>query len=212
MTSQPILARPPRLATWLVNLFSPADRAESILGDLHEEFRQIGSKAGADVARDWYWRQSLRAIAHLAGGGFRGAPWSTTGAIIGGFLLLRFAHRLPDRLLTVLTDKYLMYWSDHFSTYLWLLRAMSVEYLMGSLFTGCVFALAARGLEMVATVTLALILGAMTTAGVVWFVAHSGDVLFLWKLPWFFADPVSIVLGGIIVRQLRSAAATRASA
>jgi hypothetical protein len=204
--------QPPRLAVWAVNLFAPADQAESILGDLHEEFLQVGSKSGVDVARSWYWRQSLRTIAQLAGAGFRGAPWSTAAAVVAGFLLLRFVHGMTDKLLTVVTDKYLMYWSNHFQAYLWVLKGLPLEYLLGSLFTGCVVGLAAKGREMVATITLALILCAMIAAGVVWLVAHTGDASFLWNLPWFFTDPATIVMGGVITRKLRSNAAIRVSA
>lgn len=204
--------KPPRLAVWAVNLFAPTDQAESILGDLHEEFSQVGSKSGSYVARSWYWHQSLWTIAHLAGGGFRGAPWSTAATVIAGFLLLRFAHGLPDELLTVVTDKYLMYWSNHFQAYLWVLKGLPLEYLMGSLFTGCVVGLAAKGREMIATMTQALILCAMSAAGAVWLLAQTGDASFFWNLPWFFTDPAAIVIGGVIARKLRSGAATRVSA
>jgi hypothetical protein len=37
--------RPPHLATWLVELFASVGQAESILGDLHEEFSEIASRA-----------------------------------------------------------------------------------------------------------------------------------------------------------------------
>jgi hypothetical protein len=200
------------LASWAVNLFTPVEQAESILGDLHEEFWQVESKSGGDVARNWYWRQSLRTIAHLAGGGFRAAPWSTAAAVIAGLLLLRFVHGLPDKLLTVVTDKYLMYWSNHFQAYLWVLKVLPLEFLLGSLCTGCIVGLAAKGREMIATITLALILCAMGAAGAVWLVAYTGDASFLWNLPWFFTDPVAIVMGGVIARKLRSNAATRVSA
>jgi hypothetical protein len=54
--------RPPRLAAWLVNLFASVEDAESILGDLHEEFSDIVSKSGVVPARRWYWRQSVKTI------------------------------------------------------------------------------------------------------------------------------------------------------
>lgn len=60
MTSQAHFVRPPRTATWLVNLFTPADAGESILGDLFEEFSHIASNSGVAVARRWYWRQSVK--------------------------------------------------------------------------------------------------------------------------------------------------------
>lgn len=213
MTRQLNSKKPPRMASWAVRLFASADQAESILGDLHEEFLQIGSKSGAVAARRWYWRQALTTIVHLAGSGVCGAPLATAGAVIGGFFLLRFAHGLPDKMLTVLTDKYLMYWSSHFPAYLWLLKAISIEYLLGSLITGCIIALAARGREMIATMLLALVLCALTTAGVFWALANlPGAYSLLWNLPWFYSDPLAIVIGGLIVRRLRSASATRVSA
>src|SRR2546429_4997347 len=63
--------RPPSIAARLVSLFGSADQAESILGDLEEEFSDIASKSAAASARRWYWRQSLKTIAQLAGAGVR---------------------------------------------------------------------------------------------------------------------------------------------
>src|SRR5580704_14470195 len=97
MMSQDSPVQPPRLAAWLLELFVSDKRAESIAGDLVEEFSELASKSGVAAARSWYWRQSGRAIAHLIGNGFRVAPWSTAGTVIGGFLLLRFGLLLPGR-------------------------------------------------------------------------------------------------------------------
>jgi hypothetical protein len=80
MTSQPDSIQPPRIAAWLVNLFSASQEAESILGDLHEEFSDLRSRSSDAFARNWYWRQSVKTIAHLMGAGFRVAPWSTSGS------------------------------------------------------------------------------------------------------------------------------------
>ncbi len=204
--------RPPHLAEMAVNLFAPAEQAESILGDLREEFSQVGSKSGREIARRWYWRQSLLTIVQLAGSGFRSEPWSTAAVLIAGFLLLRTVHRLPGLALDVLTDRYLMYWSNHFHAYLWLLKGLWLEYLMGSLFTGCVIALVAKRREMAATMTLALILSAMAIVGTVWAVVITADTSYLWNLPWSFADPFTIVVGGVIVRMHRSSAKTQSTA
>ena len=64
-------------------------------------------------------------------------------------------------------------------------------------------ALAAKGREMVAVVTLALIFCPMTGAALVWVAVH-GHIEGEWML-WSCADPVAIVVGGLIVRTLRSA-------
>jgi hypothetical protein len=45
MTSPSFSIQPPRLAVWLVNLFTVSDNAEAIMGDLLEEFSQIAHQA-----------------------------------------------------------------------------------------------------------------------------------------------------------------------
>lgn len=193
---------PPRIATWLVNLFT-ATNDEAIVGDLHEEFAEVASRSGIGVARNWYWRQSLRTIADLAAGGFCGAPWSTSGATIGGFLLLRFAHGLLGKLLSAVTDRYLMYWSSHFQAYLWVLKAQFPAYLLTSLLVGCMVALVAKKREMIATIALGITLCAMILIGYLSALAQTGDLNFLWNLPWAFSDPLAIIMVGIFVRRLR---------
>jgi hypothetical protein len=197
-----------RLAEWLVNLFAPFDEAESILGDLQEEFSQIRSSAGVGSARRWYSRQMRKTVAHLFFSSLRTSP-STWAAVIGGLLLLRLTHSAPDWLLSELTDKYLTYWSNHFAAYLWLLRVIWIAYLAASLFTGCMVAILARGREMVATSTLGLILFAMAVVASLSIATATGHFLSFWGLATAFGDPVAIILGGIIVRQHRSAAAIR---
>ncbi len=210
MTSHAAPLQPPQLATWLVNLFTSADE-ESIVGDLLEEFSDLASKSGLALARRWFWRQTAKTVAHLFGAGFRSAPWSTTAIILGGFLLLRLAHGLPDKLLMAVTDRYLMYWSNHFQAYLWVLKGLWIEYLIGSAVVGCIVALAAKGREMIATMTLGLVLCAMAVVATVWVVTTTGDDSYLWNLPWRLSDPLVIVVGGAIVRASRSGATHRPS-
>jgi hypothetical protein len=90
MMSQGSLAQPPFLATWLLELFAPEEHTESIAGDLLEEFSSLQAKSGVASARRWYWRQSTKTVVRLIGNGFRIAPWSIIGVVLGGFLLLRF--------------------------------------------------------------------------------------------------------------------------
>jgi hypothetical protein len=203
MTSQPDFVRPPRIATWLVNLFASPEE-ESILGDLLEEYSDLASKSGVPIARRWYWRQIVKTIGHLVGSGFRGAPLSIAAAVVGGFLLHRFVSGLPDKLLSAVTDRYLVFWSTHFKAYIWALNGMLIEHLIGSMFVGCVVALAAKGREMIATMTLGLVLCALMGAAWVWAATHL-PIGAAWML-WSFTDPFAIVLGGAIVRTRRSAA------
>jgi hypothetical protein len=205
MTSQADFVRPPRITTWLLKLFAAAEE-ESILGDLLEEYSDLALKSGVAFAQRWYWRQAVKTIAHLSGTGFRGAPWSTAAVVIGGFVLHRFVSGLPDKILSAVTDRYLAFWSTHFKTYVWMLNGMPIEHLIGSMFVGCVVALAAKGREMIATMTLALVFCSLIGAAVVWVATHRAvDVA--WML-WSCADPVAIVVGGAIVRTHRSAATT----
>jgi hypothetical protein len=205
MRTHPDFAQPPRFAVWLVNLFT-RPQEESILGDLAEEFIQIASKSGSAIARRWYWRQIVKTIAHLFSRAFRGAPWSTAAMVIGGFLLHRFVSGLPDRLLSAVTDRYLAFWSTHFTAYLWMLNGLLIEHLIGSLLVGCVVAFAAKGREMVATIMLALVLCTLIGYAWIWITTHQPmDVG--WLL-WSCTDPLALVAGGVLVRTRRSAATT----
>ncbi len=204
MTSAADFVQPPRLASWLLNLFTPPDGEESILGDLLEEFSLLASKSGAAFARRWYRRQAVKTIAHIFGTTFRVAPWSTASVVVGGFLLHRFVSGLPNRLLSAVTDKYLFYWSAHFQAYIWILKGMLPAHLILSMFVGCMVAFVAKGREMVATMTLVLVQFALIGSAWVWVATHKPmDVA--WML-WSCADPCAVVLGGAIVRMLRSGA------
>jgi hypothetical protein len=211
MTSQPQNVQPPRIAVRLVNLFSSDEEAESIEGDLLEEYTHIASKRGASFARRWYWRQTAKTIAHLAGTAYHTAPWSTTAAIVGGFLLRRLAARFVEPAIFAVIDRYQIF-EHHFSTYRFLASTgIDIGHILVFLFVGCVVALGAKGREMVATMTLGFIFGAMAVVAVLVMVSRTGDDAFLWRLTWNFADSFAVVIGGAIVRARRSVATVRPS-
>jgi len=205
MTSQADLVQPPRIATRLVNLFSPSEEGESILGDLLEEYSHLASKSGVPVARRWYWRQTVKTIPHLVDSGFCVAPWSTTAVVVGGFLLLRFVSGLPERAIFAVLERYQVP-EHHFDAYVFFATdGIAIGQVFASLFVGCVVGLAAKEREMVATTMLGLVLCAMTVAAsLVW--VGNGHASITWGLPWYFADWVAIVIGGAIVRTRRSVA------
>ncbi len=60
--SQAPFVQPPRIAVWFVDLFIPYEQAESIPGELLEEFSDLASKSGLVSARRWYWRQTAKTI------------------------------------------------------------------------------------------------------------------------------------------------------
>jgi len=84
-----------------------------------------------------------------------------------------------------------------------------IAHIMLSMFIGSLVALTAKGREMVATMTLSLILGTMT--GMV-YVASIAQLLAaedtLWWMLAQLAGPFAIVVGGAIVRSRRSTSTT----
>jgi hypothetical protein len=202
---QPHLVQPPRTAVWLVSLFTFGEAADSILGDLLEEFSHLAAKSGVAFARRWYWRQVLKSIVHLIGSVYRVAPWSTSAAVVGGFLLRRLVAGLPERAIFALIDRYQIF-EFHFETYKFLASTgIDIGHLILFLFVGFVVALGARGREMAPAMTLALIYAVMAfVASLVW-VTRTGDAALLWRLTWCFADSFALVVGAAIVRTWRTA-------
>lgn len=215
MMSQSTLAHPPRIASWLVELFAPAEHAESILGDLLEEFSDLASKLGLAFARRWYWRQSAKTIVHLFGTGLRIAPWSILGIVLGGFLLLPFGISLAEPGIVGVIHLYRNHvtpYYAHLATYvLWLNAAILIGRLLSSLFIGCIVAVVAKRREMVATITLGLIWEAMAAKAILVLVTrHWPEQAF--RLPFLvdqFGSSSLIVMGGVIVREIRSTMSRR---
>lgn len=201
-STQPPGMQPPRVAVWLIGLFTSDQEAEAVPGDLLEEFSYLAARSGVVVARRWYRRQAAKTITHLAGAAFRSAPWTMAAAIVGGFLLHGFLSGLPDKFLSAVTDRYLMFWSAHFQAYTWVLDGVGIAHLMASLLVGCMVAWAAKGREMVATMALALVFCGMFAAALVW-VATRRPIDVAWLL-WACSGPFAIVMGGLIVRTRRS--------
>jgi hypothetical protein len=211
MTSQPHLVQPPRIAVWLLNLFALGEEAESILGDLLEEFSLLASQSGVASARRWYWRQTIKTVPQLARVGFRTAPWMTTAAIVGGFLLRKLLGPLVEPPIFAVLERYQVF-EHHFATYMFFASTgIDIGHLITFLFIGFAVALVSRQREMVATMALGLIFGAMAVVGSVYVVTRTGNDALLWRLTWYFADAFAIVIAGAVVRTHRLAAATRPS-
>ena len=210
MTSQAHFVQPPRFALWLLNLFAPTEQAESILGDLLEEYSQLASKSGVGSARRWYRRQAVKTIVHLVGSGFRIAPWSTTAGVVGWFLLFRFVRHLPENAIFAVLHKSRVY-DHHFHTYvLFATDGITAGYLIAAMLVGCMVAFTNKGTEIVATTRLVLALIAMDATAVLVWIATGRDAL-LWTLPWYFADSLALFIGAAIVRTVRSAPPTLSS-
>ena len=203
MTSPSFSLQPPRLAVWLVNLFSAPDNAEAIMGDLLEEFSQIAHQAGVVFARRWYWRQALKSIVHLIYTAYRAAPWWTSAGVAGGML----AHRLLWRLVEPTIFAFLVRYQIpeyHFNVYVFFASTgIDIGYLIVFLFEGCIAAIVAKEREMAAATTLSLIYAALCGTAVVSWVIQGHWALS--RLTWDFADTFAILIGGAIIRTHRSA-------
>lgn len=202
MTIVPKLAHPPRLAAWLVDLFAPADHAGPILGDLGEEFSDIATKSGVVSARRWYWRQAGKTIAHLASAALRVTPWSLPGAVLLGFVLRRLGFSLLVALVRMQR-----YFVVHYELVTWcILIARIVEMTL----IGCVVAAVAKGREIIATMV--LIIASLAVVGLNLFqLTQNPPPQMPIPIPWTavllpnFEDWMLILLGGILIRKIRSA-------
>jgi hypothetical protein len=211
MTAQQHFLQPPRTAVWLLSLFILAEQAESIQGDLLEEFSLLVSKSGVASARRWYWRQTMKTVPQLAGVGFRTAPGMTAAAVVGGFLLRKFVGPLIEPAIFAVLEKYQVP-EHHFGTYVFFASTgIDIGILITFLFIGFAVALASRQREMVATITLGLIYGVMAVIGFIYVVTTTGHGALLLRFTWTFADCFGIVLAGAIVRMHRLAVLSRPS-
>jgi hypothetical protein len=203
MTSPSFFLQPPRLAVWIVNLFTVPDNAEAITGDLLEEFSQIAHQAGVVFARRWYWRQSLKTIVHLIYTAYRTAPWWTSAGVAAGFLAHRLLWRLVEPTIFAFLDRYQIP-EYHFNVYVFFASTgLDIGYLIVFLFEGCIAAIVAKEREMAAATTLSLIYAALCGAALVSWVVQGHWALS--RLTWDFADTFAILIGGAIVRTQRSA-------
>jgi hypothetical protein len=209
MTSPASFVQPPHIATYLVNLFTPAEETESIPGDLLEEYSQLASQSEVAFARSWYWRQTRTTIAHLIVAQLQNAPWSTAALVAGGFFLWRMTSTLPERAIFAVLERYSVF-DHHFSAYAFFASTgISLGRIVAAVLVGCVVGWAAKGKEMAATMMLSLV-GSLCAVSVLLLVAW-GRLTFLHTLPWQFAEWAAIVVGGAIVRTCRSTATNRSS-
>lgn len=213
MTSQPDL-QPPRIARWLLTLFTPAEVTESIMGDLLEEFSGLVIKSDLAFARRWYWRQTLRTIAHAGGNGVSSAPWLMLGVILGGLWLIGFATRSSAHAMQTFLDAHRLY-ESHPNAYLfWSKFPLEIGRVIICGLVGAIVALAAKRMEIIAVIAVSLLQIALFFAAVVAVIAR-GEAWFQWfivMLQWNGLCSIATVVGGAIVRTCRYRTATRSSA
>ncbi len=211
MSSQTDFIQPPRLAVWLVSLFAPAEQSESITGDLVEEFSELASRSGVALARRWFWREAVKTIADLAASGFRTAPWLMAAAVIGGFFLIGFASRFSAHAIRTFLDAHRAYESHPEAYLFWMKFPMLTGRVILCTLIGALVALVAKGRELTAAGTLALV-EIVLFASAVFVVIASGQSWVQWfldMLPWNCASAFATVIGGAVVRMGRSGGVTR---
>jgi hypothetical protein len=205
--------QPPRVAVWVLDVFTPYEQTESIPGDLLEEFSDVASKSGVAYARRWYWRQSVRTIFHLIRGGFRVAPWSIAGVVLGGVLLVQLGHALAEWAIRTGIEKFVNHRVLPFHllsrpALLTLLVniGMYLCRLTVAMLIGCIIAIACKSREMLATITVSLVCSIQAVTGF-WTFLHGWPDLPLKALPpvllYSFGGLFAMVIGGGIVRKYR---------
>lgn len=204
----------PRLAAWLIDLFASEGQAESILGDLHEEFSDLVIKRGSVYARRWYWRQSVKSIFHLTRAAIC-APRSIAGVVLFGFLLRWFSATVPGQVVDGILRMQRPYSNLHYGRYVWLLTYGTplIDGLWNMLI-GSIVAVLAKGKELVATITLGIVFAAPIDWLLFLLLARTAPP---WRVVPSLASVLSslavnilaTVFAGVIVRRCRPKAATR---
>jgi hypothetical protein len=151
---------PPRLASWLVDLFTPYDQAESIAGDLHEEFVMYISEHRPVEARRWYWRQCVKTIAHCAIEALRTSWWSIAIIIVVCQLCLTFGGGLPEQawfgVLHLVRGGVTPYHANWYGYVFWLNTCLLAAHLLFCFLIGWAAALIAKGKELITTAALCI--------------------------------------------------------
>lgn len=213
--------RPPRVAAWLDELFAPVEQAESILGDLQEEFSDVATKSGVVAAGRWYWRHSVKTIFHLFGAAFHNSPWSMAGIVLLGFLIdfLSARLQLPENVIMAILRAQRPYSNLHYGFYVWLINyGIPIACVVTSLLIGFVVAVLAKGREVAAALALIVV----RSVPFVWLLlliyehntGHGAGFSAQFR---FFVfrralDVLGILFAGVLVRRLRSVPSRRVTA
>ncbi len=214
MSEQLFPVRPPRLASWLVTIFTPDEQLESILGDLQEEFSALVEGPERRRAQTWFWRKAWRTAMPRVTAGMRAAPWLTLTTVLAGYVLKGYVlSRLPEAAILAIFERNQLA-ERHFEAYqFWISDGIVMALALNHFLTGMSMALAAKGREMAVTVALAVLsLFLSATAYATLLVARPGQYGFLNTVPHVVAFALAMVLGGLAVRVSRLGSSTGQSA
>jgi len=206
--------QPPRIAVWLLDLFTPYEQSESIPGDLFEEFSEVVAKSGVAYARGWYWRQSMRTDLHLVRCGFRAAPWSMAGAVVARVLLVQLGEAFCHWGIVKWIDS----WGRHVhglsqSGMLFYNIVLYLPHLTALMLIGRAIAVACKSREMLVTLALSLVCSIQAVTG--FWISVRGWLAPVTKIftmalqfgaldaIYYFGGLFAIVIGGGVVQKYR---------
>jgi hypothetical protein len=151
------MPEPPRLTSWLLELFVPADQSDSIPGDLLEEFTARAAVAGRG-ARWWYRKQVVRTVGHLLSLEFRRSIWATLGAVLAGLVMQHYSGRLVSFGAVALLEHYPVY---HYvgPRAFWCVYIAGIDCVVFPLVIGWTSAAISKGREMAVAVLLGALRG-----------------------------------------------------
>ena len=211
--------KPPRVASWLVEVFAPMECAEGVLGDLEEEFGERLRQSGCRAARHWYRRQAVKTTVHLSWGSIRTAPWSTPAQVVASFVVGLLLYGLVNIWVARLVSNLPIY---DYDTSVWSWRgAAFIRFVVLPVALGWSIAAFARGREMIMTTLVVGLVVGMTVLPVVaadvrLHVSEHGPRMGLFGLSTHVLEifltqsvfPLGVVAGGMVRRlqQLRRSA------
>jgi hypothetical protein len=204
------MPEPPRLTSWLLDLFVPAGQADSIPGDLLEEFT-VKAAVSRRRARLWYRRQVVRTVGHLLNLEFRRSIWATIGAVLAGLVVLPYSARLSSFGAVALLEHYPVYYYVGPRAF-WLIHIAGINCVVFPLLVGWTAAAISKGREMAVAVLLSAMQGIALVSWlyfVVWL--RPRQWVHLLRDPfslarWFvllLLPPIFLFLGAVICRARR---------
>jgi hypothetical protein len=206
MTSQhDVHSQPPRMAVWLLLLFTPAEQAESMLGDLLEEFSSLVMTSGIGFARRWYWRQTLNTMEDTCVNALRAAPLLMVVAVVAGLWTIGFATTLSQHATRTFLDAHGIYQSHPDAYLFWSKFPLRLGRLLICAVVGSAVALVAKRREMQVVTALSLTQMAMFFVAAIAVIARREEWFqwFVVMLKWNSLCAIATIVGGLIVKVCR---------
>jgi len=200
------IVQPPQIAAWLVGLFITEEQTGE-QEQTPDKFSDMALRYGSG------WKQSAKTIAGHIAREFRTPPWLIIGAAFGGALLFYQGteHLELTRVITILNHHVTPYYDPRgiARREFWMQNTLLIISLLESLIVGCLVAGVAKRREMIATMSLSFISLVMIVTEFWVLVAIRAPVNPVF-FPHILIDQLGasllMIIGGLIVRELRSAA------